>query len=359
VARGSDDGQGKRASLRDVAELAQVSVRTVSNVVNDYPYVAEETRARVKQALEALDYRPNLAARSLRIGRTDVVALAVPVVDAPYFAELARELVNAAEQRSYTVLIEHTEARAQRERQLFVGAASQLIDGVILSPAGLSAEEVRGLFGRKPLVLLGERIYGHVADHVAIDNVAAARTATEHLLQIGRKRIAAIGCTPSSDSAAARLRYAGYEAALKDAGLSVDRALLQAAGIARDRQSALDRHGGALAMERLLVMETPPDAVFCYNDLAALGAIRTLYMRGFRVPEDVAVVGIDDIEDGHFSVPTLTTISPNKRQIAELALELLIAQIQDPGRQRPPQEVDASFELIVRESTAGRGPARQ
>ena len=132
---------GKRVGLRDVAALAQVSVRTVSNVVNDYPYVAEETRARVQRALDELDYRPNLAARSLRIGRTDVIALAVPVVDAPYFAELARELVNAAASRSYTVLIEHTASSAQRERQLFFGAASQLIDGVILSPAGLTADD--------------------------------------------------------------------------------------------------------------------------------------------------------------------------------------------------------------------------
>ena len=106
------------------------------------------------------------------------------------------------------------------------------------------------------------------------------------------------------------------------------------------------------------MLDSPPDAVFCYNDLAALGAIRTLASRGFRVPEDVAVVGIDDIEEGHFSVPTLTTISPNKRQIAEIALELLIAQIQGAVGERQPQEVDASFELIVRESTAGRAAAR-
>jgi DNA-binding LacI/PurR family transcriptional regulator len=335
-----------RASLRDVAALADVSVRTVSNVVNNFPYVAAATRARVQRALDELDYQPNLAARSLRTGRSNIIALAVPVLDAPYFGELAREIVNAADPHSYTVLVEHTEALASRERRLFFGAASHLIDGLILSPVGLRPDEIRELLDRKPLVLLGEHDLGSVADHVAIDNVAAAHAATTHLLSLGRRRIATIGCTAQPHSAAARLRHRGYVAALGDAGISPDEGLILT-------PASLDRRGGAEAMESLLSSGRVADAILCYNDLVALGAIRTLLSRGFRVPDDIAVAGIDDIEEGRFSTPTLTTIAPDKRQIAQLAIECLIARMTDRSQVAAPRALEATFELVVRESTSG------
>lgn len=339
----------ERASLSDVAKLAGVSVRTVSNVVNGYQHVAEATRAHVQRALDELDYRPNLAARSLRTGRSGIVTLAVPLVDAPYFGELAREIVRAAERHSYTVLIEQTDSSSQHEKGLFTGAASHLIDGLILSPVGMSAEELRDLHAEIPLVLLGEQISGRLADHVAIDNVAAARTATAHLLDQGRRRIAAIGCHPESESAGARLRYHGYEAALADAGIAVTPQLVM-----RMPGIDLNRRGGAEAMARLLIRDPIPDAVFCYNDLTALGASRSLLERGYRVPDDVAVVAIDDIEDGRYSTPSLTTISPNKSQIADLALDLLVERITG-NRSQEPREIEADFTLIVRESSVRSG----
>jgi LacI family transcriptional regulator, repressor for deo operon, udp, cdd, tsx, nupC, and nupG len=200
-----------------------------------------------------------------------------------------------------------------------------------------------------PLVLLGEQAYQGPADHVAIDNVAAARTATAHLLETGRRRIAAIGCRQTTNLVAEHLRYRGYAAALRDAGVAVERGLVVPT-------SSLDRPGGAAAMQRLLALKKPPDAVFCFNDLMALGAIRTLLDRGYRVPGDVAVVGIDDIEDRRFSTPTLTTIAPDKLHIANLVVDLLISRIRE-GNAKPPREVQADFTLVVRESTVGRAPA--
>jgi DNA-binding LacI/PurR family transcriptional regulator len=343
----ADTRPRRRAGLSDVARLAGVSVRTVSNVVNGFPHVSEATRARVRQALDELDYRPNLAARSLRTGRSGMIGLAVPVVDHSYFSELARAIVRAGDRHSYTVLIEQTDSVPRRESHFFSGVGSHLIDGLILSPSGLSTDELDKLRGATPLVLLGEQISGRVADHVAIDNIAAARVATAHLLELGRRRIAAIGCGQHSGSAAERLRYQGYEAALVEAGIAVD------ADLVIPREVLPDRRAGASAMERLLESEQPPDAVFCFNDLIALGAIRTLLSRGYRVPDEVAVAGIDDIEDGRFSTPSLTTISPDKTQIADTAFDLLVSRIES-GTSEAPREIEADFTLIVRESTVAR-----
>jgi DNA-binding LacI/PurR family transcriptional regulator len=329
--------------LKDVAKLAGVSVRTVSNVVNGYPYVTEVTRARVQRALDELNYRPNLAARSLRTGRSGILALAVPAIDGPYFGELARHIVKAAERHSYTVLIEQTDSLPQRERLLFADGGPHLIDGLILNPVALRPKDLRARGDETPLVLLGEQAYQGPADHVAIDNAAAARMATAHLLETGRTRIAAIGCRQTTNLVAEHLRYRGYAAALHDAGVAVERGLVVPT-------KSLDRPGGAAAMQRLLALKEPPDAVFCFNDVMALGAIRTLLGRGYRVPEDVAVVGIDDIEDGRFSTPSLTTIAPDKAQIANLVVDLLLSRIKE-GNTRPPREVQADFTLVVRESS--------
>jgi LacI family repressor for deo operon, udp, cdd, tsx, nupC, and nupG len=337
--------------LKDVAKLAGVSVRTVSNVVNGYPYVTEATRARVQRALDELNYRPNLAARSLRTGRSGIVALAVPAIDVPYFGELAHHIVKAAERHSYTVLIEQTDSLAQREKRLFANGGPHLIDGLILNPVALRPKDLRARDDENPLVLLGEQAYRCPADHVAIDNVAAARAATAHLLELGRTRIAAIGCRQTTNLVAEHLRYRGYAAALRDAGAAVERGLVVPT-------RSLDRPSGAGAMERLLTLEEPPDAVFCFNDLMALGAIRTLLDRGYRVPEDVAVAGIDDIEDGRFSTPSLTTIAPDKAQIANLVVDLLLSRIRE-GNTEPPRELQADFTLVVRESTVGRPAAVQ
>lgn len=337
-------------SLKHVAERAGVSVKTVSNVVNGYAHVTEETRARVQQVLEELNYRPDLAARKLRQGRSDVITLALPELDAPYFGELARSVIKQAETRGWTVVIEQTDGLVEREQSVLDGDRGRLIDGLILSPVTLGAEELRRRRDTVPLVLLGERISDGPADHVSIDNVAAARVATGHLLDLGRRRIAAVGDQPQSQTAHLRLR--GYRAALSAAGLPASAEVV--AEVDRYR-----RADGATAVRGLLALAEPPDAVFCFNDLLALGALRALHEAGVRVPDDVAVVGWDDVEDGRFSTPTLTTISPDKQQIASIAVEFLAARLGD-GQAEAPRSAAAGFHLVVRESTGGassRAPA--
>jgi DNA-binding LacI/PurR family transcriptional regulator len=336
------------ASLKDVAARAGVSVKTVSNVVNDYPFVTPETRAKVQRVIEELGYRPNLSARQLRAGRTGLIALAVPEIKLPYFAELADQVVTQAKPHGWTVLIEQTRGERDAERVVAEGITSHLVDGLIVSLLALTARDIERRRDRTPLVLLGERLTEAPIDHVSIDNVAAARLATEHLIGLGRRRIAAIGAQPHVRSGTASFRLQGYREALRQAGLRYDRTLVAPAA----RYHRLD---GAEAMARLLDAAAPPDAVFCFNDTLALGALRALLARGVRVPEDVAVVGFDDIEEARFATPSLTTIAPDKRGIAELALGLLDTRIGARGAAGP-QVAEAGFTLQIRESTTGPTP---
>lgn len=332
-------------SLKDVAALAGVSVKTVSNVVNDYAHVSEQTRAKVRQAIAELGYQPNLTARHLRYGRSGIIALALPELDIPYFSELATVVIGQAEAQSWAVLIEQTEGLRDRELLIASGLRSRTVDGLILSPLALDGEDLAKLSREMPLVLLGERIGPGAADHVVIDNVAAAREATEHLLSLGRRRVAAIGARAVVGQDTSNLRLAGYTEALRAAGLPLDPDLVIPV-------PTYHRPAGAEAMAALLALPEPPDAVFCLNDLLALGALRTLLSRGLRVPEDVALVGVDDIEDGRYSTPTLTTIRPDKAQIGSVAVGMLLERIN--GANMPPREFPAGHTLEIRESTVGR-----
>jgi DNA-binding LacI/PurR family transcriptional regulator len=335
-----------RHRLKEVAERAGVSVKTVSNVVNGYIHVRPDTRARVMEAIAALDYRPNISARNLRRGRTGIIALAVPELDIPYFAELAKHVVSAAARHDWTVLIDQTNGDREQERLVASGIRDHMIDGLIFSPLALAGADLDAGPKATPMVLLGERIDHGPADHVAIDNVAAARDITAHLVARGRRRIAAIGAQHTAEAATARLRLAGYGEALDAAGIMRDESLIAPAPF-------WHRADGAAAMLALLAVGRPPDAVVCFNDTLALGAMRALHDAGLRVPDDVAVAGFDDIEDGRFSVPTLTTVAPDKADLARIAVDLLATRL-TAANGAPPREETVPYRLIPREST---GPA--
>ena len=335
-----------RPRLADVAARAGVSKKTVSNVVNEFPFVAEATRARVREAIDALGYHPNLSARNLARGRTGIIALVIPQLDMPYFSELARHVVDRAQRRSWVVLIEQTMADRRYEQRILEGDLSRRTDGMLISPSSTSVAKVRRPTDAAPIVLLGEVLADGRFDHVSIDNVAAARTATHHLVEIGRRRIAAIGTRGSRARGASRQRLEGYREALTQAGLPVDGDLERPA-------PAYVGEVGAAAMEDLLDLAEPPDAVFCFTDLLALGALRAIHRRGLRVPDDIAVVGHDDIPYGRISTPSLTTITPDKQAIAETALDLLDQRVRVTDRRPQPRQVQVEFTLTVRESTGG------
>jgi DNA-binding LacI/PurR family transcriptional regulator len=329
-------------SRRDVARAANVSVRTVSNVVNGYVHVAEATRARVLQAIADLDYRPSELARSLKRGRSGLIGLVLPELDTPYFAELTRAIVEEGARRGITVVIDQTDGDRVRERDLIDRTEhGSLFDALIISPLALHPADVDNIDPDRPLVFLGERPFPRF-DQVRIDNLRATREAVTHLIASGRQRIAVIG-SKSIQRPSSSVRLAGYRETLADAAIAPDESLIENVASFRRRE-------GAAAMARLLDRPDPPDAVFCFSDPLALGALRTLLTRGVRVPADVAVVGFDDIEDGLFATPSLSTVSPDKRFLATAAMDRIIARLGDAAGVAATLTI-APHQLIVRESS--------
>jgi DNA-binding LacI/PurR family transcriptional regulator len=334
--------------MKHVAARAGVSIKTVSNVVNGSARVAAETRQRVQAAIDELGFVPNATARSLRSGRSGLVALALPELDAPYFAELAQHVVEAAGERGWTVLVDATGGQAEQERLAASGIRPQLIDGLIFSPLALRASDLPDAGSGPPTVLLGERVTDAAVDLVTVDNHAVAASAVEHLAALGRRRIAAVGAQHTETGVTARLRLEGYRLGLARVGLPCDDGLTVEA-------ARWHRSDGAAAARTLLRAVHDVDAIVCFNDLLALGVLRALADAGVRVPDDIAVVGVDDVEDGRYSRPSLTTVSLDKAQIARTAVELLAARL-DAARDAPPRVVVAEHRLVVRESTAGAVP---
>ncbi|MDA8295561.1 MAG: LacI family DNA-binding transcriptional regulator [Actinomycetota bacterium] len=333
------------ATIHDVARHAGVSSRTVTNVLNDYKWVSDETRRRVRRSIDELEFVPNPVARNLRLGRTGLLALAVPNLMASYFAELSEALVDAATLRGFGVVIELTKADPAEElRLLATRARSRLFDGLIFSPLGLGPRELHEVKCMLPVVMLGERVHGDF-DHVGVDNVQAAADAVEHLIAMGRRRIAVIG----RDNGTGIYRTEGYRRALEHAGIVYDESL-----VAPTSNYFLD--DGSAAMAHLLDQGVMPDAVFCCNDTLAIGALRTLFEHGLHVPNDVAVVGFDDVDDGRYAIPSLTTIAPDKAGLAAMAVDRLVRRMD--GDTSPAADLVIPHRLVVRESTAGLAAER-
>ena len=334
------------ARIKDVAARAGVSLKTVTNVVHGRPYVRADTRQRVLDAIDALDYRPSLAGRQLQSGRSNMLSLAVPRIDEPYLGSLAHALIAAATPRGYTVLIDETGGRPDRERQAAEGYPGHGIDGVIFSPLALEPDRLAAVSNRTPLVLLGEQLPGTPADYVAIDNEASAREVVRHLLATGRRRIAFLGGQPDRSSAVGALRLQGYRGALAEAGIEPGPGWV----VRADRYT---RETGSALAQRALAEVDDLDALVCASDLLAIGAIRALQGLGVRVPDDVAVTGWDNIVDGRYSAPSLTTVAPDLAALAEQALDALSRRIE--GDRSDGRTFVVPHRLVVRASSA-RGP---
>ncbi|WP_165067711.1 LacI family DNA-binding transcriptional regulator [Marisediminicola senii] len=333
------------ATLHDVARLAGVSTKTVSNVVNDYRYVKPGTRERVQLAIDELGYRPNITARNLRSGRTGVIGLLLPELSLSYFAELADDVIAEAERHGLFVLLEKSGGDRNRELAVLSSPRMQLTDGLIFSPLGMSQEDAHLLPLDYPLVLLGERIFGSQVDHVTMRNVEAARAATEFLIQGGRRRIAVIGAHLEEVVGSAALRLQGYRQALETAGIPFDPALVS-------YTTLWHRSNGAESMRALIASGVEFDAVFGLNDALTLGAMRALQEKGARVPE-IAVIGFDDIEESQYAMPSLSSVDAGRGQIAAIAVDLLIRRIdEESGSRADPQEILVDFKVVARESTS-------
>ena len=334
------------ASIRDVAELAGVSPRTVSNVVNDFVHVRESTRRRVQAAIEELNYRPNISARRLRQGRTRILGFAVPELSQPYFAELSELVEQAARDRGYTVIATRTGGERASEHAVLRDFGSHIVDGLVFSPMTMEKEELLAHPPSVPTVLIGEQISSSRYINIAIDNVRATSDITRHLLDRGHRRIATLGAYHSDLYRSSRLRLQGYRETLEAAGIAFDPELV----LYTDR---FGRQAGRDGITEAWNAGVRFDALVCFTDMLALGAIRAFADLEVRVPEQVAIASIDDVQEAEFAVPSLTTIAPDKNAIAESAVERLLALIED--EEMPVADIAIGHRLIIRESSGGLG----
>jgi DNA-binding LacI/PurR family transcriptional regulator len=332
-----------RPGLREVAQLAGVSVKTASNVLGGYANVTREKTELVKKAAKELGYRPNLGARSLRGGRSGLIGLAVPNLRIPYFAEIAHSVIEAAAIYKWTILIDQTDGVFEREKEVISGIRPHLIDGLIYSPIQLSGEELVNTAENLPIVIIGENGQQKKFDYVSIDNVRAAKDATNHLITVlKRKNIAVIGKDENTHSSTGRIRVQGYKEALKENKISIDNKLIFSV-------TDFTHIEGYLAATSLIKNKIKFDALFCFNDLLAVGAMKLLAEAGLRVPEDVAVIGFDDTDEGNFHTPSITSVSPDKDTIAKIAVTLLNDRI-DGTFTGPARNIVVGHSITFRQS---------
>lgn len=331
------------STIKDVALHAQVSVATVSHVVNETRFVSEATRLRVQQAIAELRYVPSALARSLKSNRTHTVGMMIPNNSNPYFAEIIRGIEDTCYGAGFNVILCNSDDDPLKQSTYVRLLSEKQVDGLIVLSSGSDVELLDTLrAATMPQVVVDREIDDLAADLVEVNHEAGGFLATQHLLQLGHRRIACIAGPQTLSSA--RQRVQGYQRALHEAGLMVDDQLLRSA----DFTSA----GGHAAMTALLDAASPaerPSAVFASNDLMAIGAICAAAARGLSIPKDLSVIGFDDIALAAFSNPPLSSIAQPKHQTGELAAKLLLQRIAQPGREL--QRAILQPSLVTRQST--------
>lgn len=334
------------ATIKDVALRAEVSVTTVSHVVNETRHVSPEVRERVQAAIRELRYVPSQVARSLKSNSTRTLGMLIPNSSNPYFAEIVRVVEDRCFAAGYTLVLCNTDDLPQRQGVYLQVLAQRRIDGLIVVSTGSDESLARQLHGLKmPTVLLDREIDDPECDLVETAHMEGALLAVRHLLSLGHRRVACIG--GPAGVASGEQRVQGWRMALAESGAAPslqDEALLWRGGFTSQ--------GGYEAMHAILRTDSPnPTAVFVCNDLMAIGALRAVHEVGLRVPDDISIIGFDDIELAAYTSPPLTTVAQPKEHIGALAVDMLLERV--GGRRREPRKVMLQPELRVR-ATTGR-----
>lgn len=343
-----------RVTIEDVARAAGVSRQTVSRVLNDKSDVSPGTRLRILQIIDELGYRPSRLARGLATARTGSFGLVLPDVANPFFAEVVRGAEDVATERDASVFVCNTDENPQRELAALRSLDAQHVDGIMLCSPRLSDEELLGLIPRlPPLVLVNHHLphadawnRGSAGDAgvqggvnaVLVDDAAGAALAVQHLWHGGRRQIGLLAGPPISHSG--RRRAAGYRSRLSELGLKLDPGLI--------RHCRATAAGGREAAEILLAERPELTALIAYNDLVAAGALQACRDIGRRVPEDVAIVGCDDVYMAALVTPALTTLRVSGRGLGQEAMRLLLRQLDLPSG--PTREIWMQPALVIRDS---------
>ena len=331
-------------TIEEVARRAGVSVGTVSNVLNNKPFVSPETRRKVEQAILELNYSPNAIARSLRRGRTRSLALIVLDVSNPFYPEVIQGVEHTAREYGYHVILFDLAYSVRRERRFIQRLRELRLDGVLLT-AGPQWDEVLLRQLDLPIVLLDRDIHESSLPTVGIDNAAAVAQGIRYLVQMGHRRIGYL--SEPLEIPSVRRRLEGYRQALEEAGIPFSNEI-----IFISKELRTDKlESGYLLMQRVLQeLRELPTAFFATSDSIAIGAMQALKEHGLRIPEDISILGFDDIVMTRFVDPPLTTIAQPKVEMGHQAVRLLIERIERP--ERPPVKVMLETALIERKSVA-------
>src|SRR5262245_2451390 len=331
-------------SIKDVAKAARVSHPTVSRALRNSRLVKSETGERIQKIALEMGYRPSAVARSLVTRKTETIGVVVTNIADPFVAGVVAGIEDVANQRGYSVFLANSDADPAREMELVQSFHERLVDGIVVTASRVGAFYIPMLARMKvPIVLIDNQHPGEFVHSVMIDNVPASRHATQHLIDLGHRRIGYIGDQFGFQSDMDR--FSGYRQALQRADLPFLPELVVHGNGNTD--------GGIRAMNTLLALKESPTAVFCYNDLSALGALRAVYDHGLRVPEDLSLVGFDDLPIASYMFPRLTTVRQPKEQMGRMAMESLLKILNGSSAKT---NIDVEGELIIRDSS---GPPRR
>ena len=340
------ENSGMAVRLKDIARDLGVSVMTVSKALRGAEDISEKTRQRVLKRMAELNYRPNMLARGLASGRTSIVGLVVPDLLHPFFAEFAKALNGVLRRRQYGLILASSEEDPAIEQEEIRTVLARGVDVLLIASCQTS---LRGFYGvedqRTPFILVDRNFPYLRASFVGTDDYRAGLLATRHLLATGRTRIAHIAgpeLSPGID------RQRGYRAALTERNCAVPRGYL----IANPRVEEVGESAGYRAMQQLLRRRQRPDAVFCYNDLTAIGAMEAVVEAGLSIPDDVAFVGCGNIRYSRYLRIPLSSIDQSTGQLGEQAGQLALDLIQD--RSRAPQQICLEPRLVVRASSVAQ-----
>jgi LacI family transcriptional regulator len=329
-------------TLKELGARAKVHPSTVSRVANNDPSlrISATTRSRIEALLRETEYRPNGVARGLKLRQTLVLAVVIPDITNPFFAALFRGIEDGATPRGYQVLLCNTDGSPERQRSHLQSLTARRVDGVILASTFLKDPGVRWLRHQRTPYVLVNRFSDEGADpFVGSDDMTGAMLATQHLIELGHVRIGHLaGQTTISTGV---LRRRGYQAALAEAGLPAHPELLVESGFVEE--------GGAHATESLLSLTNPPTAIFAATDMAAVGAYAVARRRGLHIPEDLAIVGYNDIPLASRLIPGLTTVHVPIHEFGSVAARMLLEQIEIV--ELTPRRVVFAPQLVVRGST--------
>lgn len=320
------------ASIKDVAREAGVSIATVSRVLNNVDVVNEDTKKKVQDAIKKLNYRPNIVARSLKTQRTKTVGILVPDISNQFYPEVVRGAEDVANIYQYNIILCNSDSDMDKEKEYIRVMKEKMVDGMLYMSSSLD-KEILALIDEVELktVLVETKIAGGKLPSVTIDNKKAGFDATEFLLKNGNKKVAYIGLKKDRNNAVAR-RYNGYEKALKDHGFEVDPKLIYFGGM-----KASDGYNGI----NVILENAEIDAVFCASDEIAMGAINALRDKGLRCPEDVDVMGFNDIYAASIFYPKITTVAQPMYDMGSAGMRLLIKSISN----KPLEENESAYQF--------------